>query len=99
MGLLIKLRMNVAGSNYYFYGVADGKYDSKIEKEKCFVIYTKPQIFDGVSLSSLEGIFIQEPGLKIDKDLSLLQPQIYFGKDRMQEFEKEYGGKFFPLKK
>lgn len=84
--------------NFYLYGELSGNYNSEIDEKDYFVIYTKPQIFDDVSLSSLEGFFVQEPGLGGGKDLTYLDSKIYFNREKMSEFEKEHNGKFIPFK-
>lgn len=76
------------------------KYDGEDKKNNYIVIYVKPTIFDNVTLSSLEGVFVaDESNMERDKRLSWFVPQLHFKKDRMSEIEKKYNGKFFPFEK
>ncbi len=69
-------------------------------------IYTAPEIFGSVPLSSIEGYFVvlHNEAIDIDKrkykeKFSTFIPQFHIKRDKMSELEEEFGGKFYPFKK
>ena len=79
------------------------KKEDEEDKDK-IAIYTHPQTFGKVPLSSLEGYFVSFSDNSITKRpwierLSELIPQLHVKRDRMRNLEEEYNGKFYPFEK
>ena len=100
--LLKKMKIEIT-PNIYLYGKCLDELLNDVERAKNLTIYTRPQSFKEVPLSSLEGYFVSFSDESIFKRplierLSPHIPRVRVKRNEIENFEIEYCGTFFPFK-